>query len=39
MLEHLVEQHQAISLYDADYGLPEQLSVNDWQQVEKMLSY
>ena len=37
MLECLVEQHRAISLYDADYGLPERLSANDWQQAEKIV--
>jgi len=37
MLERLVEQRRAISLYDADYGLPEQLSASDWQQAEKIL--
>ena len=35
MLERLVEQSRAKSLYDADYGLPEWLSVNNWQQAEK----
>ena len=37
MLEGLVEQCRAISLYDADYGLPERLSPNDWQQAEKIV--
>ena len=37
MLEHLVGQRRIISLYDADYGLPERLSANDWQQAEKIV--
>ena len=37
MLECLVEQRRAISLYDADYGLPERLSANNWQQAEKIV--
>ena len=37
MLQRLVEQHRAICLYDADYGLPEQLSANEWQQAEKIV--
>ena len=36
MLQHLVEQCRAICLYDADYGLPEQLSANEWEQAEKL---
>ena len=37
MLERLVEQRHTISLYDADYGLSEQVSANDWQQAEKIV--
>ena len=38
MLERLVEQRRALSLYDADHGLPEQLSANEWQQAEKIVN-
>ena len=31
------EQRHAICLYDADYGLPEELSANEWQQAEKIV--
>ena len=37
MLQRLVEQCRAICLYDTDYGLPEQLSANEWQQAEKIV--
>ena len=40
MLEYLDERH-AISLYEADYeadyGIPEQLSANEWQQAENIV--
>ena len=37
MLSRMVQQHRAISLYDADFGLPEQLNSNEWQQAEKIV--
>ena len=37
MLERVVEQRRAISLYDADHGLPEKLSANEWQQADKVV--
>ena len=37
MLERVVEQRRAISLYDADHGLPEILSANEWQQADKVV--
>ena len=36
MLEHLVEQQRAISLYDTDFDLPDHLCANEWQLAEKI---
>jgi len=37
MLEHLVEQCRAISLYDADHNLLEKLSASEWQQADRVV--
>ena len=37
MLERLGEQCQAISLCDADHGLPEKSSASEWQQADKVV--
>ena len=38
LLDHLVEQRRAISLYDSDFELPDRLSSNVWQLAEKIVS-
>ena len=38
LLDRLVEQRRAISLYDSDFELPDRLSSNDWQLAEKVVS-
>ena len=37
MLECLVEQRRAISLYDTDFELPDRLNSNEWQLAEKIV--
>ena len=37
MLERLVEQQRAISLYDTDFELPDRLNSNEWQLAEKIV--
>ena len=37
MLNRMVEQRRAISLYDADFGLPDKLNSNEWQQAGKII--
>ena len=37
MLERLVEQRRAISLYDTDFELPDRLNSNEWQLAEKIV--
>ena len=37
MLSHIIQQRRAITLYDTDFGLPEQLNSNEWQQAEKIV--
>ena len=38
LLDRLVEQRRAISLYDSDFELPDRLSSNEWQLAEKVVS-
>jgi len=37
LLDCLVEQRRAISLYDTDFELPERLNINEWQLAEKVV--
>ena len=37
LLDCLVEQRRAISLYDTDFELPEKLNSNEWQLAEKVV--
>ena len=37
LLDRLVEQRRAISLYDTDFELPEKLNSNEWQLAEKVV--
>ena len=37
MLERLVEQRRAISLYDTDFELPDRLCSNEWQLATKIV--
>ena len=37
MLSRIIQHHRAITLYDPDFGLPEQLNSNEWQQAEKIV--
>ena len=37
MLDHLVEQRRAVTLYDADFELPDHQSSNEWQLAEKII--
>ena len=37
MLSCIIQQRRAITLYDTDFGLPEQLNSNGWQQAEKIV--
>ena len=37
MLSHIIKQRRAITLYDTDFGLPEQLNSIEWQQTEKIV--
>ena len=37
LLDHLVEQRRAISLYDSDFELPDRLNSNEWQLAEKVV--
>ena len=37
LLDRLVEQRRAISLYDTDFELPERLNSNEWQLAEKVI--
>ena len=37
LLDRLVEQHRAISVYDSDFELPDRLSSNKWQLAEKVV--
>ena len=38
MLSCIIQQHRAKTLYDTDFGLPEQLNSNEWQQAEKIVN-
>ena len=37
LLDRLVEQRRAISLYDSDFELPDRLNSNEWQLAEKVV--
>ena len=37
MLNHMVELRRVISLYDANFGLPDKFNSNEWQQADKII--